>query len=115
MACSRKDWVTKLNLSEIGRAYHADQYQHPFWSVLPIGAGGLARREDVKHGGRPDLDFAGAVVDGRVARQGCGQSRFCCSQVWCEAEQGEEQGAVIFGVADGGGDAVVAGLADEAH
>jgi hypothetical protein len=47
--------------------------------------------------------------------QGCGQSRFCCSQVWCEAEQGEEQGAVIFGVADGGGDAVVAGLADEAH
>ena len=47
--------------------------------------------------------------------QGCGQSCFCCSQVWCEAEQGEEQGAVIFGVADGGGDAVVAGLADEAH
>jgi hypothetical protein len=47
--------------------------------------------------------------------QGCGQSCFCCSQVWCEAEQGEEQGAVVFGVADGGGDAVVAGLADEAH
>ena len=34
---------------------------------------------------------------------------------WCEAEQGEEQVVVVFGVADGGGGAVVAGLAGEAR
>src|SRR5450756_114213 len=48
-------------------------------------------------------------------RQGCGQSRFSCSQVCCETEEGEEQVVVVFGFADGGGDVLVAGLADEAH
>ena len=46
-------------------------------------------------------------LENAACSQGCGQSRFCCLQVWCEAEQGEEQGAVVFGVADGGGDAVI--------
>src|SRR5450756_474719 len=50
-----------------------------------------------------------------LARQGCGQSRFSCSQVCCETEEGEEQVVVVFGFADGGGDVLVAGLADEAH
>src|SRR5271157_3629225 len=47
--------------------------------------------------------------------QGCGQSPFCCSRGCCEAEDGEEQVVVVFGFADGGGDVVVAGLADETH
>ena len=50
-----------------------------------------------------------------VPGQGCGQSRFSCSQVCCETEEGEEQVVVVFGFADGGGDVLVAVLADEAH
>src|ERR1035441_4614537 len=50
-----------------------------------------------------------------VSTQGCGQSRFSCSQGCCEAEEGEEQVVVVFGFADGGGDVLVAVLADEAH
>src|ERR1017187_5583059 len=50
-----------------------------------------------------------------VPSQGCGQSPFCCSRGCCEAEDGEEQVVVVFGFADGGGDVLVAGLADESH
>src|ERR1039457_4290661 len=51
----------------------------------------------------------------RLSGQGCGQSRFSCSQGCCEAEEGEEQVVVVFGFADGGGDVLVAVLAGEAH
>ena len=38
----------------------------------------------------------------------------CWSGGWCEAEDGQEQGFVVFDGADGAGDALVAGLAEEA-
>ena len=38
----------------------------------------------------------------------------CWSGGWCEAEDGQEQGFVVFDGADGAGDALVAGEADEA-
>ena len=37
----------------------------------------------------------------------------CWSGGWCEAEDGQEQGFVVFDGADGAGDACVPGLADE--
>jgi hypothetical protein len=58
---------------------------------------------------------AAGVGEPPLQAQGCGQSRFRCSGGWCEAEEGVEQGVVVFGGADGGGDVVVAGLADEPH
>jgi MFS family permease len=57
----------------------------------------------------------GPAISGALITQGSGQSRFPCSRGWCEAEEGVEQGVVVFGGADGGGDVVVAGLADEPH
>src|ERR1035437_8712806 len=75
----------------------------------------IAKAESGYRPPSPELAQAYAKKFPQLNGQGCGQSRFSCSQGCWEADEGEEQVVVVFGFADGGGDVLVAVLADEAH